>query len=284
MPTAIQQNFSLRKSFAKIKSLVPIPNLIDIQRKSYEKFLQTNIAPEQREVLGLQAVFNSVFPIKDLFFHHRCVPGLLGAGLLLAWAAARRPWARAAVLLLLAAGTRAESRLWTDPPALERRDVRHAFHVATAWWHYARGFLDGGDPARAERLFRPPTRMPWLDSRALSGHARALMASGRREEARSEIAQGLARSPESTDLLGAAVEFSSLEKDEPALDRLADRLERIELLPPPLAVWLAGRRRIQGRDAEAERILGRHREAFPEDPLLKASACSAPRSGSPASR
>ncbi len=65
MPTAIQQNFSLRKSFAKIKSLVPIPNLIDIQRKSYEKFLQTNIEPEQRENTGLQAVFNSVFPIKD---------------------------------------------------------------------------------------------------------------------------------------------------------------------------------------------------------------------------
>ncbi|MDP2343271.1 MAG: DNA-directed RNA polymerase subunit beta [Deltaproteobacteria bacterium] len=65
MPTAIQQNFSLRKNFAKIRSLVPIPNLIDIQRKSYEKFLQLTTDPDRRENLGLQAVFNSVFPIRD---------------------------------------------------------------------------------------------------------------------------------------------------------------------------------------------------------------------------
>jgi DNA-directed RNA polymerase subunit beta len=65
MPTAIQQNFSLRKNFAKIRSLVPIPNLIDIQRRSYEKFLQLTTDPDKRENMGLQAVFNSVFPIRD---------------------------------------------------------------------------------------------------------------------------------------------------------------------------------------------------------------------------
>ena len=65
MPTAIQQNFSVRKNFAKIKPLVPVPNLIDIQRKSYEKFLQLTVDPEKRENMGLQAVFNSVFPIRD---------------------------------------------------------------------------------------------------------------------------------------------------------------------------------------------------------------------------
>ncbi len=65
MPTAIQQNFSLRKNFAKIRSLVPVPNLIDIQRRSYEKFLQLTTDPKRRENLGLQAVFNSVFPIRD---------------------------------------------------------------------------------------------------------------------------------------------------------------------------------------------------------------------------
>ena len=65
MPTAIQQNFSLRKNFAKIRSLVPIPNLIDIQRRSYEKFLQLTTDPKRRENHGLQAVFNSVFPIRD---------------------------------------------------------------------------------------------------------------------------------------------------------------------------------------------------------------------------
>ncbi|HEY0883509.1 MAG TPA: DNA-directed RNA polymerase subunit beta, partial [Archangium sp.] len=65
MPTAIQQNFSLRKNFAKIRSLVPVPNLIDIQRRSYEKFLQLSTDPKRRDNLGLQAVFNSVFPIRD---------------------------------------------------------------------------------------------------------------------------------------------------------------------------------------------------------------------------
>jgi DNA-directed RNA polymerase subunit beta len=63
--TAIQQNFSLRKNFAKIRSLVPVPNLIDIQRRSYEKFLQLTTDPRRRENVGLQAVFKSVFPIKD---------------------------------------------------------------------------------------------------------------------------------------------------------------------------------------------------------------------------
>ena len=65
MATAIQQNFSLRKNFARIKTLVPIPNLIDIQRKSYEKFLQFTVDPDKRDAMGLQAVFKSVFPIKD---------------------------------------------------------------------------------------------------------------------------------------------------------------------------------------------------------------------------
>ena len=65
MATAIQQNFSLRKSFAKIKPLVGLPNLIDIQRKSYEKFLQFTLDPDKRDDTGLQGVFKSVFPIKD---------------------------------------------------------------------------------------------------------------------------------------------------------------------------------------------------------------------------
>ena len=65
MSTAIQQNYFLRKSFAKIKPLVGLPNLIDIQRKSYEKFLQFTVDPDRREDTGLQGVFKSVFPIKD---------------------------------------------------------------------------------------------------------------------------------------------------------------------------------------------------------------------------
>ncbi|MFZ5444086.1 MAG: DNA-directed RNA polymerase subunit beta [Myxococcota bacterium] len=64
MPT-LQNNFRVRKSFAKIAKVIEIPNLINIQKQSYEKFLQADVLPEKREDVGLQAVFKSVFPIKD---------------------------------------------------------------------------------------------------------------------------------------------------------------------------------------------------------------------------
>ena len=54
-----------RKDFSKIKTTVPIPNLIEIQKKSYERFLQMNRLPGEREDAGLQSVFKSVFPISD---------------------------------------------------------------------------------------------------------------------------------------------------------------------------------------------------------------------------
>ena len=54
-----------RRDFSKIKTTVPIPNLIEIQRKSYERFLQMNWLPAEREDQGLQSVFKSVFPISD---------------------------------------------------------------------------------------------------------------------------------------------------------------------------------------------------------------------------
>ncbi|HXI61527.1 MAG TPA: DNA-directed RNA polymerase subunit beta [Pyrinomonadaceae bacterium] len=44
---------------------MPIPNLIEIQRESYNRFLQMDMLPEEREPTGLQAVFKSVFPISD---------------------------------------------------------------------------------------------------------------------------------------------------------------------------------------------------------------------------
>jgi len=54
-----------RIDFSKIKTTVPIPNLIEIQRKSYERFLQMHRLPQEREDIGLQSVFKSVFPISD---------------------------------------------------------------------------------------------------------------------------------------------------------------------------------------------------------------------------
>ncbi len=65
MDTAIQTNFRMRQSFGKIWRIIDIPNLIDIQMRSYEKFLQSEVAPEERQDVGLQAVFRSVFPIRD---------------------------------------------------------------------------------------------------------------------------------------------------------------------------------------------------------------------------
>ena len=65
MANSVQNNFRVRKSFAKIPKVIEIPNLIDIQKTSYDKFLQADIPAEKRAPTGLQGVFKSVFPIKD---------------------------------------------------------------------------------------------------------------------------------------------------------------------------------------------------------------------------
>ncbi|HCU24230.1 MAG TPA: DNA-directed RNA polymerase subunit beta, partial [Deltaproteobacteria bacterium] len=54
-----------RKDFSKIEKIVDLPNLIEIQKRSYDKYLQADVAPESREDSGLQGVFKSVFPIRD---------------------------------------------------------------------------------------------------------------------------------------------------------------------------------------------------------------------------
>ncbi|KIE43231.1 DNA-directed RNA polymerase subunit beta [Geobacter anodireducens] len=65
MAYSIANNQLLRKNFAKIKKIIDIPNLIDIQKNSYKRFLQIDTPPEARRNSGLEAVFKSVFPIKD---------------------------------------------------------------------------------------------------------------------------------------------------------------------------------------------------------------------------
>src|SRR5882724_3715030 len=65
MAGTIQCGHRGRKDFGKIPSIVEIPNLIEVQKRSYETFLQKDTAPERREESGLQAVFKSVFPIAD---------------------------------------------------------------------------------------------------------------------------------------------------------------------------------------------------------------------------
>ena len=65
MASLFSENRRIRKDFSKIATPVEIPNLIELQRKSYDKFLQADTPPSKRENIGLQAVFKSVFPIDD---------------------------------------------------------------------------------------------------------------------------------------------------------------------------------------------------------------------------
>ncbi|MBN8554042.1 MAG: DNA-directed RNA polymerase subunit beta [Deltaproteobacteria bacterium] len=58
-------NFRYRKTYGKIPRIVDIPNLIEMQKESYHRFLQAEIAPDRRQDIGLQGVFKSVFPIRD---------------------------------------------------------------------------------------------------------------------------------------------------------------------------------------------------------------------------
>ena len=61
-PSAVKR---IRKNFGKIRKIVEIPDLIGMQRESFTRFLQMDVEPENRRDVGLQAVFKSVFPIKD---------------------------------------------------------------------------------------------------------------------------------------------------------------------------------------------------------------------------
>ena len=61
----------IRKSFGRIPEAVQMPNLIEVQRSSYEQFLQREVRSGERRDEGIEAVFKSVFPIKD--FNERAV-------------------------------------------------------------------------------------------------------------------------------------------------------------------------------------------------------------------
>jgi DNA-directed RNA polymerase subunit beta len=58
-------NRRIRKNFGKLEKVLDIPNLIEMQKISYDRFLQRDVPPEKREDIGLQAVFKSVLPIRD---------------------------------------------------------------------------------------------------------------------------------------------------------------------------------------------------------------------------
>ena len=55
----------IRRTFGNINEVAQMPNLIEVQRNSYEQFLQMYDSVDERINVGLQAVFSSVFPIRD---------------------------------------------------------------------------------------------------------------------------------------------------------------------------------------------------------------------------
>src|SRR3989441_802326 len=57
--------FRKRFDFSKFPATIQIPNLIEVQKRSYDRFLQMDRLPSERDDAGLQAVFQSVFPIAD---------------------------------------------------------------------------------------------------------------------------------------------------------------------------------------------------------------------------
>ena len=65
MQQSITAKKRIRKSFGRILEVTTMPNLIEVQRQSYEGFLQMLVTPADRVVAGLEEVFRSVFPIRD---------------------------------------------------------------------------------------------------------------------------------------------------------------------------------------------------------------------------
>ena len=65
MAFQVPHNLRFHRNFGRIKKIIDLPNLIEIQKNSYNLFLQKDVLPDQRQNLGLQGVFKSVFPIKD---------------------------------------------------------------------------------------------------------------------------------------------------------------------------------------------------------------------------
>jgi DNA-directed RNA polymerase subunit beta len=65
MAFQVPNNLRFRRSFGRIKKIIDLPYLIEIQKNSYDLFLQKDVQQSQRQNIGLQEVFKSVFPIKD---------------------------------------------------------------------------------------------------------------------------------------------------------------------------------------------------------------------------
>jgi len=65
MAKSFTERKRIRKTFGRIAEVAPMPNLIEVQKTSYDAFLQKGVAAPDRTASGLEEVFISVFPIKD---------------------------------------------------------------------------------------------------------------------------------------------------------------------------------------------------------------------------
>jgi DNA-directed RNA polymerase subunit beta len=65
MPSRLLAGEQVRRNFGKIPKIIAFPNLVEMQKESYARFLQKDVPPEKRRTEGLQGAFKSVFPIKD---------------------------------------------------------------------------------------------------------------------------------------------------------------------------------------------------------------------------
>ena len=63
--TAANSTYYNRESFEKTKSEIAFPDLLDVQIEAFQSFIQENVPEDERIDLGLQEVFNNVFPLED---------------------------------------------------------------------------------------------------------------------------------------------------------------------------------------------------------------------------
>ena len=66
MELSFTEKKSIRKNFGRLQEILSIPNLIDVQKKSYSQFLANENATESNLLKGLERVFKSIFPIEEL--------------------------------------------------------------------------------------------------------------------------------------------------------------------------------------------------------------------------
>lgn len=170
--------------------------------------------PERHRIprLGLGLVFSSlllessVFPIRDAISWHRCYPGLLGSGLVFAWAAGRAPRALGALALAAMAGLSAtENARWADLEGLYARDVRSGPRLPQMRYALGSLALDRGDGALAERRLRSSLRLPERRMKTYALLIRTMALQGRADAAGVVAREALALFPGQPLLLVEAI-------------------------------------------------------------------------------